>query len=419
MLDATIEAVVVPASKTVGNHVPHQDGKVPSGQHLHARFLVPSQWVLDGMFDEVHYCFAGVLRTRIGSMANTETLICLTDTESLGSFQPYASGSGDRVSRHYLDINLHIPASQTLPGVAEVTDLPPSMSFADSTYLTQQTALSDRHRVEGICEVCYRIQAQFCRGHEVLRDLSMPIKLLSAQRIVLKTPPLSDIAASPKFNIKNIWKSSPTISIDLFDAQPVPMRHDLNTHHKSISMPFTVRLRHIDSATDLRHSLRCTLEAQWCWRRSFATTKLNNMNSSSHQIANVFRSTHQTRVVYLPPFWPTEAPDDIDQAHAYAATTDIVLFVPDCMAEPTIRCGLLSRTYTLELSFCIEGGHSMPHYTISRTIPVKVQVHNPGTETLLESLLSTVDDFNLIESDAGPPPSYGDQTRSRAVSADF
>lgn len=247
----------------------------------------------------------------------------------------------------------------------------------------------------------------------------MPVSLPSGQQLVLKAPPLSDIAGSPKFNMRNIWKLPPTMLLNLFDAQSMRMRHDLKTQKRSISMPFTVKLCHVDPAADRLQSLRCTVEARWCRRRSFATTKLNNRNSSSEQIDQVFRSARQTRVVYLPPIWPIEAPNDADQAHTYAATTDIVIFVPDCVANPTIDCGLLSRTYSLELSFRFEASQSLPRYTISRTIPVKVQVHNLDTKTPAESLSSGLNDFDTIESDTAPPPSYGDQARSSAILAAF
>ena len=65
-------------------------------------------------------------------------------------------------------------------------------------------------------------------------------------------------------------------------------------------------------------------------------------------------------MVYLPPLWPTEAPDDADKGHNYAAVTEIVLFIADCVTSPTIQRGLLSTTYELELSFCFEAGQSMP-----------------------------------------------------------
>ena len=420
MLDATIEAVIIPAFSTPDRHVPYRNGKIPFGRQLQARVLVPSQWILDSTFEGIQYCFVGVLQTRIGSKANRETLICLTGTRSLEDFQPCTPGSSDPFPRHYLDFTLHISTSETvscIPGAAEDDDLPPSTSFSGSMYVAQQTVLSDQHRVQGTCEVSYRIQARFCRGQKLVRELSMPITLLADQQLVLKAPPLSDIVGWPKFNMRNIWKSPPTLSLDLFDLKAMHIRHDLMTQHKSISTPLTMKLRYVGLVVDDFQSLRCTVEASWCRRRSFATTKLNNKNSPSQRIDRVFRSAHQTRVVNLPPLWPTEAPDDADQTHTYAATTDIVLFVPDWVASPTIQCGLFSKTYTLELSFCFEGGQSIPRYTISRSIPVKVQVHNLGAEALAKSLTSGL--MTLTPSSPTPRRLHPmlNQARGRAILA--
>lgn len=409
MLDEGIEAVIVSVSNTPIHCVPYRNGKLLSDRHLQVRFFVPSQWILDGVFEEVHYCFAGVVQTRIGAKANRETLTCQTDTRSLEDFQLCARESSDPFPSHYLDFILQIPTSGTLscvPGVSEVGDLPPSMSFSGSTYLAQHTALSDRQPLRGSCEVSYRIHAQFCRGQKLVQELSMPITLLADQQLVLKAPPLLDIAGCPRFNMWNIRKLSPTLSLDLFDAQAMQIRHHLGTQDKSISVPYTVRLRHVDSDADCLQSLRCTVEARWCTRRSFAITKLNNKNSSSQRIDQVFRSDRQTRVVYLPPLWPIEPPGDANQVNTYAAKTDIVLFVPDCVAGPTIQCGLLSRTYTLQLSFCFEACWNVPRYTIRRSMPVKVQMHDSGTEAPAELLLSGSTGFHAIESDATPPPFY-------------
>ena len=202
MLDAAIEAVIIPAADILDHSAPSRISKAPSGRRVQARFLVPSQWTFYDTFEEVYNCFAGVLETKIGAETNRETLICLTDTRSSESFRPCALGSSNPLSCHYLDVGLDIPSSGTLScvlGASEVSDLPPPTSISGSTYIAQQTALSDRKLVRGNCEVSYRLQAQLCRGQKLIQELSIPVKFPADHQVMLKASPLSNIMGSGIF----------------------------------------------------------------------------------------------------------------------------------------------------------------------------------------------------------------------------
>lgn len=347
-----------------------------SGLRLQGRITTTNS---QANFENVRICLHGAIRTKTGASTSVEPLSTTTEVKPAADFRPIHTFLVD-VDQEMLDFTLALPCISTTSSTS--TFLPP-LFLSGSTFITCSSALSDRQRVDGTCEVSYWIEASFLSaGNAVMHRATSIVDIASV--------PLSVSFAQPgnSEHIYQLAKPQSNLVRRYFCSQPQPQTslsvriprqlgpiHWTGKTNRNILLPISVALEtHSDSSLPGQASTSCSISARWTTTHSFGQPVITKSHISTQSIKTL-----------LPPFY-TSASSNI-----HTTLTLLDLSVPSSLCNPSTSTTLLNIAYTLELDMRFEIGD------LRRTVALKLPV-----------VLSSVADQEMLDR-GNPVPGIDDE----------
>ncbi|KAI1617888.1 hypothetical protein EDD36DRAFT_425179 [Exophiala viscosa] len=378
---------------------------------LHGRISIFNQ---DNSFDQVTIRLQGAIRTKIGSQVAVENLSSSIKVMSNLDFKPAYSASRNHTEEQHLDFICPMPNVLCKSSHCAAFDgFVPSMSLKGNTYVTQVTATTNRHLVQGRCDVVYWLEAEFLQSasSKVVRKVTCPVDVSS-----LQTPLEAEVASQSHFSlVERIAKphmralrlinshSQPEVSIHM----PKKLGYILSdssrlaTGCRSLCIPVSVNVRippHARrQAQSQIDSLRCSVKTQWYARKTFTTG-----HSAVESRVDSATVSKQTLAPVLPPLYNSTSNKDT----MYTTQMELNLLLPESTTGPSVSTGLLKVSYTLDLAMKFEimgSDGAKSAYNADFSLPVTLRPAQP------ESVISgrTFDPLlGYVEEDVhyAPPP---------------
>jgi len=374
--------------------------RIHGGVRQEGNLFVPAYSVQRTSFDTVQICLRGCIRSSIGSKTVIEDLVSLTDVRTIEDFHQ-ATPSDERL----LNFTFDVPATSRVQNGKDLgheLSLPPSLSLTGSSYITNSTALSDRRLLSGACDVSYWLEANFLQGEELTQRVQHPIKLaFSATGVHLGSPSnaldVAKVVARPSL-LQRCWSkdSPPGLVFSVFKPHAESIVQAPNGRVESIAFPVSISLPHSSHATAAacllqQQSLRCSIEARWEMGTRFTGPRQNGAHQT---ITRIWTSSAAQCKLDLPPLCKLDA-------GVYAATSELVLSIPELIQGTSISTDLLSRAYLVDLTLKLEADR-LPKYQAKIRIPVSVvQCIKRKSSNHNDTDLDTFDVHACLEA---PPP---------------
>ena len=266
----------------------------------------------------------------------------------------------------------------------ECGTLIPSMSFSGSTLVTESTALTDQHRVDGTCDVLYWLTAEFQSHGIVTKTLRRPVdmqRLSTTLHLNASSSPTANLESTASVSlwstIRRAWPSkrkSPVSTFSLSLPSHLGIISDsqerVGVKCQSIAIPLTVALQLPSHSTAdtwsngvLHHGLSADVTALWHTRRVFATNGLSQSRYRRRDCPRISRHTVVTEKAELtfPPLlchkndlYPSQG--SATSGPVVYSTTDLFyMSLPETVSSPSVYTDLLRISYELELAVSFKG----------------------------------------------------------------
>ncbi|KAK4935136.1 hypothetical protein LTR10_023757 [Elasticomyces elasticus] len=352
---------------------------------LHGRISIFNH---DNSFDQVTIRLQGAIRTKIGSLVAVENLSSSTKVMSNLDFKPAYSASRNQTEEQHLDFTCPMPNVLCKSSRCAAFDgFIPSMSLTGNTYVTQVTAISNRHLVPGRCDVVYWLEAEFLQSasNQVVRKIACPVDVSS-----LQTPLEAEVASQGHSSVvERIAKpharalrlinshSRPEVNVNI----PKKLGYILSdssrlaTGCRSLSIPVSVNVKvppHARRQAQAQiDSLECSVKAQWYTRKTFTT----GPSAVESTVDSATVSTQRLSPV-LPPLYNSTSEKDA----VYTTQMELNLLLPESATGPSVSTDLLHVGYTLDLAMKFEltgNDGAKSGYKADFSLPVTLRTAQP------------------------------------------
>jgi hypothetical protein len=294
---------------------------------LHCRIRVFGIPDRKSPFDEVNIQLQGVVQTQIGAKADSQAFVDITERRRWSDFESSLTFKRDSFWQGFVDISLTLPPKST---DLSHNLLLPCARISGSTYVTQSTVLSDQHRVQGSCEILYKLSADFTKNnmlikqqisHLDIRSFSNGLKLEArtpSQAVPIEVPALlsplslhrisSLLSSKCKSTLPSLWLRIPNKLAIVSATDGVTKQK----YHR-VTLPLTLSLQGppnlpATSTNDeiLRNGLSANIIAKWRCRRVFSTTPTTYgttaISTASAPVINQETALTQRTTLSFPPF---------------------------------------------------------------------------------------------------------------------
>ena len=266
----------------------------------------------------------------------------------------------------------------------QIQSYPKPGRYAGATFITEHSALSDQHAVEGQCSIVYYLRAEWAGSQQAAQIVDLP-KIawpLSTYdlRSTASTAKTSKYTRAHQFLSRSLSMASQTTNPTMKMTVPQvsakfnknTSRSKSNTHVLKMPITFSVELPNsvtseMQTAMDSLMSSNglsnfASVDAQWNTKQKFGVQK----PSDDHEI---FRGSRvvlgKAMPMNMPPMYTTKT----ETGTTYTGTIDLVLVIPDQAAPScTFKSPLLSNSYEISLQISTrslkgQGMASLPAYS--------------------------------------------------------
>ncbi|KIX01111.1 uncharacterized protein Z518_10177 [Rhinocladiella mackenziei CBS 650.93] len=357
---------------------------------LSGRLSVLDDSIKQRSFDTVQLCFRGVITSSVGYKTGLEDIITLTDIKTPSDFRPCSSTSqNDSQKGRHADFYFELPThASTKDGT--LRSLPLSATISVNTSPAPNTAMNDRPVIRGECEVSYWVEAQFRLAGKQVGILSRHVQIPSLypclRASISRGHPLT-MHAKPDFLTRCKFQKNPDLSITLHEPEMI-MEWRTTTGKRHVSLPLAIAMDMQQQTSDCnsidpRQSFQCSVEAKWEVNSRFSNVPVHSnterLKCSDVVYKTTLASSQKANVLFRPlPHYDGSRDSRNQNANnrtssiSYTATSQVDLSVPNAVSQPSLYWGLLSRTYTLDLSLHFHGVQGAPNYNLHRKIPLSV-----------------------------------------------
>jgi hypothetical protein len=254
----------------------------------------------------------------------------------------------------------------------------PSTSLDGSTYVTQHTALNDRHLVRGTCETYSWVNVDFIQNGISVYQTKDPVELeVKPQHMTIASPKTTRDGAAALCRtvvsgLRSRWTSSPaavTAEVSLPSDEEIHLVDNknptTNKTYTSVELPLHVAFSGLSApvveAISQSGGVRCDVETKWYSTRSFNTSaqaSAGHTEPNRTVIASQLISTQGSEVI----FPPLVRPSDGAGAEEKLSTMGLLhLVLPKSASLPSVQTDLLKVEYELELKYTFQlDGYKSP-----------------------------------------------------------
>jgi hypothetical protein len=246
----------------------------------------------------------------------------------------------------------------------------PSTSLEGSIYVTQHTALNDRHIVRGKCETYSWVNIDLIKDGLATYQSQQSVELdVHPQHLKIASSKAADgnVAATCQpvhSSLRSRWTSSPaavTAEVSLPSDEEMHLMSSKNPNtdktHTSVELPLHVAFSGLsDAVTDAisrSGGVKCDVETKWYSKRSFKTSSqpsTGHTDSDQAVITSQLVSSQASAITFPPLARPV---DGSNHEESLSTIGMLHLNLPRSASLPTVQTNLLKVEYELELKYTL------------------------------------------------------------------